>query len=266
MKPLPAHRSAADKPEGEGIPSLPIVLPPSSAYSAANRRSSSGSAAQRAYPWLLLFSTAVAALFCLLYITKPVIVPAPAMLAPLPRGQTIPLIAAPGVVASNEAAKPDLMPSASALPGEEEATHKPLPGDLRSAMPAPPTVSAFEETNLRVQHVLTAEAPGGQIDRIVLDVPVLYQSRNLRWSAAEAGEARKLLIRLMDYQEKSRELRAEAMGLLDAWNRLIEKSIPAAELRADSPSLPANQQDTADAPRPSALISTDAIQIQPAGK
>jgi hypothetical protein len=54
--------------------------------------------------------------------------------------------------------------------------------------------------------------------------------------------------------------------LLNDWNRLIEKSLPATELRADSPSLPANQQDAADAPRPAGLISTDSIQIRPAGK
>lgn len=267
MKPLPAHRSASGKPDGEGMPSLPIVLPPSSApYSSSNRRATSGCAAQRAYPWLLFFSTAVAALFCLLYINKPVIVPAPAMIAPLPGGKAAAAPAATDGAATAAPPQPELMPSASALPGETPADARPLPSDPRSAVPAPPSVSAFEETNLRVQHVLTAEAPGGQLDRIVLDVPVLYQSRNLRWTAAEAAEARDLLIRLMDYQEKSRELRAEGVDLLAAWNRLIEQSIPATELRADSPSLPANQHDAADFPRPSGLISTDAIQIQPAGK
>ena len=249
------------------MPSLPIVLPPSSAaYSSSNRRASSGCAAQRAYPWLLFFSTAVAALFCLLYINKPVIVPAPAMIAPLPAAQASAAPAATDGAPSDAPSRPDLMPSASALPGETPVDPRPLPADPRSAVPAPPSVSAFEETNLRVQHVLTAEAPGGQLDRIVLDVPVLYQSRNLRWTAEQVAEARGLLIRLMDYQEKSRELRAEGVGLLDAWNRLIEQSLPTTELRADSPSLPANQQDAADAPRPSGLISTDAIQIHPAGK
>lgn len=267
MKPLPSHRNAAGKPDGEAMPSLPIVLPPSSAaYSASNRRASSGSAAQRAYPWLLFFSTAVAALFCLLYINKPVIVPAPAMIAPLPAAQAPAAKAANHGAASEARLQPELMPSASALPGEMPADAGPIPADPRSALLAPPSVTAFEETNLRVQHVLTAEAPGGQLDRIVLDVPVLYQSRNLRWTSAQVAEARGLLVRLMDYQDKSRALRAEGVGLLDAWNRLIEQSIPTTELRADSPSLPANQQDAADASRPSGLISTDAIQIHPAGK
>ncbi len=61
-------------------------------------------------------------------------------------------------------------------------------------------------------------------------------------------------------------LRAEGIGLLDAWNQLIERSIPAAQVRADSPTLPDNQQDAADTPRPAGLLSTDSIQIQPSGK
>lgn len=267
MKPLPAHRSALGKPDGEEMPSLPIVLPQASnAYSSSNRRLPPACPAQRAYPWLLLASTAVAALFCLLYITKPVIIPAPAMIAPLPAGKAPAMASATSSTPVDAMPRSDLMPSSSALPGEALTDFKPQPDDARGVVPPSPSVSEFEETNLRVQHVLTAETPGGQLDRIVLDVPVLYQSRNLRWTAGEVAEARGLLISLMDYQEKCRELRAEGVDLLQAWNRLIERSIPATELRADSPSLPANQQDSADAPRPSGLITTDAIQIHPAGK
>lgn len=263
MKPLPAHRDSTGRPAGEGIPSLPTALASSTgSYSAANRRASAACPAQRAYPWLLFASTAVAALFCLLYITKPVILPAPAMIAPLPAGKSSPTAAA----TTSAAAPADLMPSRSSLPGDNTPETKPIPGAPRQALPPAPSSSVFEETNLRIQHILSAEAPGGHLDRIILDVPILYQSRNLRWTANEVADARQLLTRLMDYQEKSRTLRAEGIELLDAWNRLIEKSIPTSELRADSPSLPANQQDAADAPRPSGLITTDSIQIQPAGK
>lgn len=269
MNPLPAQRSSAGKPDGGGMPSLPTALPPSSGdYSTTNRRAISGCAAQRAYPWLLFASTAVAALFCLLYITKPVILPGPAMIVPAASGKPAATPSLPGALdaVADSGSAASLMPSRSALPGENQPPDKPVSSDPRSSLPSPPAVSAFEETNLRVQHVLTAEAPGGHRDRIVLDVPVLYQSRMLRWTANEVADARKLLVRLMDYQEKSRALRAEGVDLLDDWNRLIEQSLPATELRADSPSLPANQQDAADAPRPAGLISTDSIQIRPAGK
>jgi len=264
MNPLPSQRQHAGKPDGGGMPSLPTALPSSSGdYSASNRRSTTTCPAQRAYPWLLFTSTSVAALFCLLYINKPVILPAPAMISPVTAGKSTNIPSpASSLIAAESTATTSLVPSRSALPGETP----PAANDTNNTLPGPPAVSAFEETNLRVQHVLTAEAPGGQLDRIVLDVPVLYRSRELRWTPDKVAEARRLLVHLMDYQEKCRALRDEGADLLTVWNRLIEQSLPATELRADSPSLPANQQDAADKPRPAGLISTESIQIRPAGK
>jgi hypothetical protein len=265
MKPIPAQRSSSGLPPDVGMPVPPSSLvTPAGEYSAANRRASPACGAQRAYPWLLFFSTAVAALFCLLYITKPVIVPAPAMIAPGAPIKTTIAEKPQTPPSSNVTSSASLLPASDSLPGEGDA--KPIPGDTRISSASPPAVSQFEETNLRIQHVLSAEAPGGQIDRIILDVPVLYQSRNLRWTPDEVTAARDLLVRLMDYQDKCRSLRAEGIGLLDSWNQLIERSIPATQVRADSPTLPANQQDAAGSPRPAGLMSTDSIQIQPSGK
>ena len=257
MKPLPAQSSAMPKAADSAMPSLPTVLAtPVASYSTANRRTSTCSV-QRTYPWLLATSTAVAAAFCLLYITKPVITAAPSH-SPFLADTPLPLRAV------TVATKASLMPDQNRLPGEiseAPATAREPGGTVRSTAPA-----AFEQTNLRIQHILTAEAPGGHRAKIDLDVPVLYQSRNLRWTAAEVTEARDLLARLAGYQEKSRALRSEGAGLLDAWNALIARSIPAEDLRADSPTLPANQQDAADAPRPAGFDTQESIQIQPAGK
>ena len=262
MKPLPAQKAAGPKTSGEAMPSLPTAALPSqpATFSKANRRATS-CPVQRAYPWLLSASTAVAAIFCLLYITKPVIVPASG------KASEESTDAKPALAMSGSPVAGGLMPDKNRLPGESGASgSKPTPADPRSALPAPSAGTVFEETNLRIQHILTAEAPGGHLDRLDIDVPVLYQSRNLRWTPEELAEARSLLVRLVDYQEKSQALRAEGMQLLDAWNRLIDQSIPGSDLRADSPTLPANQEDAADAPRPASLITTEAIQIQPSGK
>lgn len=265
MKPVPASKSSLGLSMEGGMPALPSPLvTPSCEYSASNRRAAPACGAQRAYPWLLFFSTAVAGLFCLLYVTKPVIVPSPAMIAPGTPMQTRPAANPQAASVPVQAPSASLLPAQNSLPGEVES--KPLPSDPRQSSAAPPAASRFEETNLRIQHVLTAEAPGGQLDRIILDVPVLYQSRNLRWTPEEVAAGRELLVRLMDYQEKCRDLRSEGIGLLDAWNQLVERSIPAAQVRADSPTLPDNQQDAADAPRPAGLLSTDSIQIQSSGK
>ncbi len=235
------------------MPSLPPALntPPAS-FSTANRRASGG-AGQRVYPWLLCTSTILAAAFCLLYITKPVIMASQQTGAgypdsPVTLGESAPV------------ANVSLMPGKDRLPGEKPAAV------TASNLPAPRSTNAFEQTNLRIQHILTAEAPGGHMARIDLDVPVLYQSRNLRWTPEEVAQARELMARLADYQEKTQTLRAEGAELLDAWNQLVERSIPAGQLRADSPTLPTNQQDAADAPRPAGLDTTELIKIQPAGK
>ena len=266
MMPLSSPNATDGKPPGE---TLPATLTSSSGpYYPANRRATP-SPSCRAYPWLLTLSTAIAALFCALYITKPVLVSSVAPISPIPPIPPIPPISPtpPTPPAKPAAAQAGLLPNASHLPGERlpAAAGQP-PHDPGRALPGPPATSVFEETNLRIQHILTAQAPGGHLARIDLDVPVLYQSRSLRWTPADVAEARQLLARLMDYQEKSQRLRAEGGDLLDSWNRLINRSLPAMELRADSPSLPANQEDTRAASLPGGLNTTESIQIQPAGK
>jgi len=264
MKPLPAQQATDSRVHGEIIPSLPGPLAAQAGnYSTANRRATT-CGAQRVYPWLLSATTATAALFCIMYITKPVIISD----SPTPRSpgnSAKPALAMAGTPSSPAS----LMPGSNRLPGDQKTSAsgvKPGTADPRSALLPPPSTNAYEETNLRIQHILTAEAPGGHLDRIDIDVPVLYHSRSLCWTSKEVADARLLLVRLMDYQEKSRQLRAEGTGLLDAWNHLIGKSIPTAQLRADSPSLPENQLDAADAPRPAGLITDESIQIQPSGK
>ncbi len=254
MKPLPAQTPTVIRSADSVMPSLPTVLASTPAtYSASNRRSST-CATHRAYPWLLVASTGIAATFCLMYITKPVIMASQGTPPSLVKEQTV----AKPITGSAPAT---LLPDQNRLPGETAPA-----SNVRNALSRSHSETAFEQTNLRVQHILTAEAPGGHLAKIDIDVPVLYQSRNLRWTTAEVAEARDLLARLADYQEKSRSLRSEGVELLDSWNRLVERSIPSGQLRADSPTLPTNQQDAADLPRPAVLDTTESIQIKAAGK
>jgi hypothetical protein len=232
---------------------------------------------------LLLTSTAVAALFCFMYITKPVLPIEPASLInPSPAvAQSHPgapeniappaTPTTPNLTSSEKSALPAtrMLPDAQRLPGESPAplvAKPPQHSDPRSALRGTGTAPTFEETNLRIQHVLTAEAPGGDLSRIVINVPVLYKSRNLGWTDGEVAESRELLKRLATYQENSRALRDEGTKLLTAWNLLIEHSIPAPVLRADSPSLPANQDHANSNQQPAGLDTTESIQIQPSEK
>lgn len=258
MKPLPAQHSSVTTATDPAMPSLPSALAVAPAsYSTSNRRASAYPG-QRVYPFLLLASTAAAGVFCLMYLTKPFI---QASQAVPPRFENQPVLvkAEPiPVEAEPTALKSSMMPEKDRLPGEKPTS---LPAQATA-----PSITPFEHTNLRIQHILTAEAPGGHTSKIDLDVPVLYQSRNLRWTPTEVAAARELLIRLANHQEKTRALRLEGVELLDSWNRLIESSIPAAALRADSQTLPTNQQDASDAPLPAGLNTTELIRIQPAGK
>lgn len=255
MRPLPTtthDASLAAKP-------LPVIAAPqtlelgplsNSASTSPNRRAAA-CPVQRAYPWLLVTSTALAALFCGLYMNKPVIVAGP---QPNPVAAAV----APFPVFPSPPPKPadSLLPRSGSLPGD---ITKPQPADprrLASAQEGPD--NAFEETNLQIQHVLKAQGPGGEdLGKIDLKVPVLYRSRALRWTPEEVAKARDLMVRIGHYQEASRMIRDEGTSLLAEWNTLVGNSIPTAVLRADSPSLTGEVQPAAG---PEGLDSAEAIE------
>jgi hypothetical protein len=276
MNPLPAQTPSVSSATENAIPSIPApavneVPPFPHTYLANANRRAATSQLHRSYPWMLAASTAIAGVFCLMYVTKPVLqasqsnisTPANSPALSKPDDSLNPPLHSSAEPSKAATITGNLMPNQDRLPGEKVAI-SPLDQQTSPARPAPSPV--FEQTNLRIQHILNAEAPGGHHEKIELKVPVLYQSRNLRWTAAEVIEARELLSRLADYQEKTQNLRAEGTVLLESWNHLIERSIPSGELRADSPTIPMNQQDAADSPRPTGLNTTDLIRIQPTVK
>jgi hypothetical protein len=187
MNPLPAQTTHVIKASDIGMPSLPAILsPPATSYSTANRRTSTYSMA-RVYPILLFISTAAAAVFCMMYITKPFI-QASATSTGIP----------PQADVSRSIVPPGLLPDEQPLSEQKESVETPRDAGISARTTALP--ATCEQTNLRIQHILTAEAPGGHLAKIDIDVPVLYQSRNLRWTPSEVAEARELLVRLADYQ------------------------------------------------------------------
>jgi hypothetical protein len=217
----------------------------------ANRRAAA-CPVQRAYPWLLVASTALAAVFCGLYLNKPVILAADGG----PSAVAAPAAALAMVPAAPKPPDEMLMPRGGQLPGD---TKKPVAADPRRLGSAGASGEhTFEETNLRIQHVLKAQGPGGEdLGKIMLEVPVLYRSRALRWTPEEVARARDLMVRISNYQEASRMIRDEGQKLLGEWNDLIGGSIPAPVLRADSPSL-SSEMPAGGEP----LDSTEAIEIK----
>lgn len=234
MRPLP---TSPEKPPAAVVPPTPVAaeghvlqLKPKTSN---NRRTSCPT--QRAYPWLLVTSTVMAGVFCFLYLNKPVVVTSASGEADAPF-----LSAAPDIsekIPKAMASKKATAALSDSLPGDEAAkprTTEPqnLAGDG----------NPFEETNLRIQHVIGAQSPQeDDLGRVILDVPVLYQSGTVRWTQDDVEKARSLLTRIGSYQEKSRALREEAIHLISEWDQLIVESIPDEALRADSRTLPENQ-------------------------
>lgn len=212
--------------------------PAQSSSTAKGNRRAGESPSHWAQSLLLLTSTGLAAFFCYLYITKPVVEMYPG---------------------TSRATAP---PTTAKAKAQDPPKPEPAKTPSTQATAKAPIHAGLEETNIRIQHILTAETAGGRSDRIELTVPVLYRSRYMRWSDQEVDTARQLMERLVRYQEQSRALRAEGQDLLAAWNRLVGSSLPTEALRADSPSLPSNQKDANDAPRPSGWTSTELIRIQ----
>jgi len=261
MRPLPTTTQAAPlatKPAVSTAVSQTLELGPLNhpTMPAQNRRAATtSSTVQRAYPWLLIASTALAAVFCGLYLNKPVVMAGP---GPGPAATAIsPAPPAPAMIAAAPKPADSLLPHGGHLPGDSAKPQATDPKRLASAGNGPE--SAFEETNLRIQHVLRAQGPAGEdLGKIMLDVPVLYRSRALRWTPEEIARARSLMTRIGHYQEAAQIVRNEGQKLLGEWNALVGESIPAPVLRADSPSLTGALQT----PAGEQLDSTQAIEIK----
>ncbi len=256
MKPIPAPSN----PEESSIEKSPtsaskLLKSNPSRPNSGNRRTGQGGS-HAAYPWLLTASTAVAALFAFLYISKPVFSSNADTTKTGTQEQ-----AEGGSAAETENS---LLPTGNRLPGEGDTGEK--GAESPTKLTTSPIHARYEETNMRVQHIMTATAADGSVTRIDLEVPVLYQSRNLRWTPEEVARAEDLMVQLMDYQDKSRKLRSHGQQLLADWNALIGSSIPASRLRADSPSIPTNQKGAIVISDSSGDTVNDAVEIQPKDK
>lgn len=239
MKPLPIQ------------PEIPRPRPTNTPRTPANTT--------RTYQVLLVLSTLLAGVFCVLYLTKPIVQIVSAETPASESGD------AGASKHPNSGPEPSLLPKSNNLPGDKPGTPQPTdPGALAAAAEPAGPVKPFEETNLKIQHVLSATSPDGEIGRIVTDVPVLYQSRTLRWKPGQVAEARSLLEQMRAHREKTRSLRAEGMMLLNQWQNLLARSIPAAVLRADSPTLPVNQTSESERQGPAGIETSESIEVNTA--
>jgi len=223
--------------------------------------------ADKVYPWLLGVSITISAVLCWLYVTKPVILKSDLSSVSQSQAMVSSKGSAEGPLRGSGAGKSahgkaTLVPSDSNLPGSSSGMNRSagstspahLPHNGQSPRTINPAMLAkshagaigspfflgWESTNLKVQHILSVDAGGGTLEKIVLNVPVLYKTRTLRWTAEDITKARSVMKRLMEYERNLNQLRGEAQNILKDWNEILETTAPTVALRADSPTLPYN--------------------------
>ena len=211
-----------------------------------------------AYAWLLVASTCLSVALCWMYLTKPVIkVVGLSTDSSGLEGDIDSVIndvltdtdssKASANVVDHMSLRPNgaskgLLPSDDGLPGIANQLSAPtiIPTGRSSAKADHLAFSGWEKTNHKVQHVLQADSGNGVVEKILVEVPVFYQSRTMGWSQADISAARGLLQRLMVYEGNIHALKQEGEKMLLEWNELLAKTVPSGSLRADSPSLPYN--------------------------
>lgn len=208
----------------------------------SNHSSSAQSEISLTYKFLLILSTTSAVFFCWLYVNKPAVI----VYAESNESTELASTTEAPIEQDAEANLGFDTLSSQPLPGENiegnpsqentviiaNATNTPL-----SQSPSASDDSAWEETNDRIQHVLTAES-AGQSQRVLLEIPVIYQTRGLRLDPSKAKEAQRVLRALKIYQQQIKKLHQDGKNIQNAWNSILMDAQPIEALRADSPSLP----------------------------
>ena len=216
------------------------------------------------YKYLLAFSTLSAVFFCWLYVTKPTVISATEAES---KQNTI--------TRSETSGSAEKTPSTATLDSFTNLSSSGLPGETANSKSLTSISAAnrgsniplamsdstkdllgFEETNDRVQHVITAQSNSSS-ERIILEVPVIYKTRGLRFGPEQANEAQRVLRALKIYQSQIKKLHQDGKNIQLAWDSLLMSAQPIASLRADSPSLP--QKSSSD---PSLLSGNSASTIQ----
>lgn len=191
----------------------------------------------RFYPPLLFFSTLLTGAFLYLYLTKPVIVEAPAVLskvgnaaAQTPQG----MVPSPSQESALLPPVGDLMPfpDEMSLPGEGSSAQGDLHSDER------PPEEAFSPTTLLAEQVVQVESLNGELEEYTVSLPVFYPEGMLSWSEGSQAEALRLTIEMEAHLDQVRELQASGLRLLEEWNGLVEASKPSPVLIPSENTIP----------------------------
>jgi hypothetical protein len=98
--------------------------------------------------------------------------------------------------------------------------------------------SIWEPTGITVSRLfLASDGANGEVRKVPMSVPVLYESRLLALDKDKQRAIARLLDKLMSYRTRLAAIRKEGADLLAEWNRIISSSTPQDLLLSDSPTL-----------------------------
>jgi hypothetical protein len=160
----------------------------------------------------------------------------------------------------NPAAQPKLLPDSGSLPESANSlkqgsltsatgsasTPEPNKGDKgRDAQPgnAEKPVnesdgSVWEPTGISVSRLFLATGgTNGEVRKVPMSVPVLYESRLLALDRDKQRAIARLLDKLVSYRTRLAAMRKEGTDLLAEWNQIVSSSTPQDLLLSDSPTL-----------------------------
>jgi len=98
--------------------------------------------------------------------------------------------------------------------------------------------SLWEPTGITVSRVfLATDGAKGEVRKVPMNVPVLYESRLLAVDKDKQRAIARLLDKLVSYRTRLTAMRKEGTDLLSEWNQIISSSTPQDLLLSDSPTL-----------------------------
>jgi hypothetical protein len=148
----------------------------------------------------------------------------------LPDGNSLPDSSHPNSQKQSKepATKPEAMKQdkgVDAQPDPEKAVHE-------------ADTSLWEPTGITVSRVfLATDGAKGEVRKIPMNVPVLYESRLMALDKDKQRAVARLLDKLVNYRTRLAAIRKEGSDLLAEWNQIISSSTPQDLLLSDSPTL-----------------------------
>jgi len=148
----------------------------------------------------------------------------------LPDGNSLPDSSHPNSQKQSKepAPKPEAMKQDKGLdaqPDPEKAVHE-------------SDTSLWEPTGITVSRVfLATDGAKGEVRKIPMNVPVLYESRLMALDKDKQRAVARLLDKLVSYRTRLAAIRKEGADLLAEWNQIISSSTPQDLLLSDSPTL-----------------------------